>query len=173
MHENAAISETVLSTNPVALDRQRARMQHAEAVERAWAQFVAFLRDKSARVTQSRKIILDAALARDDHFRADQLAASLSSGPNRVSRGTVYRTLALLVEAGMLREIRDADTHVHYEPTFERLRHEHMICDQCGQFIEFVDPALSRQIVAACRQYNFNQRMHRVVVFGTCRDCAS
>ena len=144
----------------------------AEQVGCAWQQFVRFLKAGGARITQSRRIVLEAALRRQDHFRADELAGVLVSGANRVSRGTVYRTLALLVRAGMVREIRDADTHTHYEAVFAREWHEHMICDRCGRFIEFTDAGLAEHIEKACQQQGFTWRVHRVEVFGLCQGCA-
>ncbi len=138
---------------------------------KAWEVFFAFLKARGDRVTQARRIVLEKALGRTDHFTADDLAADLAGGTDRVSRGTVYRTLALLVQARIVREIRDTDTHAHFEPVFDREHHEHMICDKCGKFIEFVDQGLDGHIERACAKQKFSQRVHRVVVFGLCKEC--
>lgn len=142
-----------------------------ESVEEAWPMFVEFLKKKDARVTQARKIVLTQVFSRHDHFCADDLAAELSSGMNHVSRGTVYRTLSLMEEAGLVRVIRDTDVHAHYEHTFNHPHHEHMICDKCGQFIEFSDEKIMELIAKACKEFEFEERNHRIVVFGTCKDC--
>ncbi len=141
------------------------------SVEEAWPLFVDFLKKKEARITQARKIVLTQVFSRHDHFCADDLAAELSSGMNHVSRGTVYRTLALMEEAGLVRVIRDADVHAHYEHTFNHPHHEHMVCDKCGQFIEFSDEGIMDLIDKACKELNFEERTHRIVVFGTCAQC--
>ena len=132
-----------------------------------------FLKKKDARVTQARKIVLTQVFSRHDHFCADDLAAELSSGMNHVSRGTVYRTLSLMEEAGLVRVIRDTDVHAHYEHTFNHPDHEHMICDKCGEFIEFSDDKIMELITKACRELSFKELNHRIVVFGTCKDCQS
>ncbi len=137
----------------------------------AWKLLCLFLQQRGDRITQTRRIVLDHALQREDHFLAAELAAELAEGPHRVSRGTVYRTLALLVEAGLVRELRDGDMHVHYEAHFGRDEHEHMICTECGAFLEFSDPALARRIHAACAQHHFTAQNHRVTVFGLCSRC--
>ncbi len=142
-----------------------------DSLAEAWKVFHAFLKQRGDRITETRRIVLARALERCDHFQADDLAADLTYGQNRVSRGTVYRTLALLVQAGLVREIRDQDTHVHYEPIFGRPHHEHMICDKCGEFLEFEDPALARHIDQACKKNDFQQRNHRVAIFGICKSC--
>ncbi len=155
----------------MSIDQQQLPEEVRESVEEAWPLFVDFLKKKDARVTQARKIVLTQVFSRHDHFCADDLAAELSSGLNHVSRGTVYRTLALMEEAGLVRVIRDTDVHAHYEHTFNHPHHEHMICDRCGQFIEFSDEKIMELIDAACVAKQFKERNHRIVVFGTCKDC--
>lgn len=151
--------------------RRRLRRQEKEQTRQAWIEFVSFLKRRAHRVTTSRRIVLERVFERHDHFRADELAGDLSTGPNRVSRGTIYRTLALMVEAGLVREIRDADVHAHYEHVFGHDHHEHMICRTCGAFGEFNDPVIARRLDRVCRTENFRQTSHRIVVFGTCLQC--
>ena len=152
-------------------DEQQLSEEIRQSIEEAWPLFVDFLKKKDARVTQARKIVLTQVFSRHDHFCADDLAAELSSGMNHVSRGTVYRTLSLMEEAGLVRVIRDTDVHAHYEHTYNHPHHEHMICDKCGEFIEFSDDKIMELITQSCKEYNFTERNHRIVVFGTCKDC--
>ncbi len=152
-------------------DDQELAEEVRSSVDEAWPLFVDFLKKKQARVTQARKIVLRKVFSRHDHFCADDLAAELSSGLDHVSRGTVYRTLALMEEAGFVRVIRNTDGHAHYEHVFNHPNHEHMICDVCGEFIEFSDDRIAERIALACGQKNFAQRTYRIVVFGTCEAC--
>ena len=147
------------------------RHDEEEEIRLAWESFVRFLRHRNARVTEARRIVLKRVLQRHDHFRADDLAEDLSSGTDRVSRGTIYRTLTLLAQAGIVNEIRDDDMHIHYEHVFGHRRHEHMVCDRCGKFIEFVDPVIEEHIADNCRARRFRPRVHRLVVFGRCEEC--
>ncbi len=155
----------------MSMNEQELPEEVRESVEEAWPLFVDFLKKKDARITQARKIVLTQVFLRHDHFCADDLAAELASGVNHVSRGTVYRTLALMEEAGLVRVIRDTDVHAHYEHTFNHPHHEHMICDKCGQFIEFSDNQIMELIDKACKEQRFAERTHRIVVFGTCEKC--
>ena len=146
--------------------------EHDQATtDQAWEHFVHYLKDRGDRVTTARRIVFGAVFARHDHFRADDLAGALASGANRVSRGTIYRTLALLVDAGLVRELHDDDTHAHYEHVFGHADHEHMVCRQCGRFVEFRDPVLSDRVERICRDHGFQRTSHRLVVFGTCDRC--
>ena len=146
--------------------------RYPAADEGAWHAFVAFLKQSGARVTSARRTVFDDVMSRHDHFRADDLAADLAKGPSRVSRGTVYRTLSLMVRGGFVRAIRDGDLHSHYEHVYGHGPHEHMVCEGCGAFVEFQAPEISRAIAARCREKAFTGRMHRLTVFGLCARCA-
>jgi Fur family ferric uptake transcriptional regulator len=137
----------------------------------AWTQFAAFLRNRGDRLTPARRAVLSGAMQQRHHFQADELARELAQADRPVSRGTVYRTLALLVKAGLLCELRDRDTHVHYETVFGRSQHEHMICERCGAVVEFEDADLHEHITAACENQNFRPRQAHVTVFGVCQAC--
>ncbi|NQU43731.1 transcriptional repressor [bacterium] len=151
--------------------RRNNRANHLH--EDAWKDFVSYLQEAGSRITTARRIVFDEVIDRGDHFRADDLAADLARGQNRVSRGTVYRTIALMVKAGFLRAIRDGDTHFHYEYIYGHTHHEHMICESCGDFIEFEAPEIIRAITRRCREHDFQEHHHRLSIFGICKKCAS
>ncbi len=131
----------------------------------------AFLKKRGERVTRPRQVVLRHVLMRRDHFRADQLAAELTQAADKVSRGTVYRTLALMEEAGLVRTLRDGGAHRHYECIHGNPEHDHMVCRECGKFIEFHDSRIRKRIENACREHDFRQTDHKLVVFGTCKTC--
>ena len=146
---------------------ETAHSEEDRSAEEAWPLFVAFLKSSASRITQARRIVFDRVFARHDHFRADDLAAELASGENRVSRGTVYRTLDLMTEAGFVQKIRDHDVHAHYEHIYGHGRHHHLICEETGEFIEFSSKVISAEIDRICKENHFKERFHRVVVFGS------
>lgn len=140
-------------------------------IYRAWRTFEGYLRQGGYRVTLPRKLVLEHVFSRRDHFSADEAAAALHSGENRVSRATVYTTLDLLVRAGLVHKLQDNHDRAHYEAARGELQHEHMICDTCGKFLEFSNRALLAILAQECRNRGFRQRSQRIVVFGTCREC--
>lgn len=142
-------------------------------IMREWERFVRFLKERGGRITETRRIVFVAALKRKDHFRADDLVLALSGGKERVSRGSVYRALSLMVEFGILRQLRDGDAHHHYEAVLAGSpSHEHMVCEYCGRFLEFSSPGLSELLDEACRAEGFVPRMRRVTIMGVCSGCA-
>jgi Fur family transcriptional regulator, ferric uptake regulator len=153
------------------LRKHNTEQQQEAITEAAWETFVAFIRHKADRVSRARRIVFRRIFERHDHFRADDLALDLMKGKDRVSRGTIYRTLALMVEANLVREVRDSDTHIHYEHIFGHDLHEHLICNMCGQFIEFRDWDISARVLDICAETGFRPTGHRVTVFGACKEC--
>ncbi len=147
-------------------------MTRGSSTEKAWVAFQVYLKKQGQRVTQPRRIICEYVFKNKGHFTADDLVRALSlAGPTRVSRGTIYQTLSLMVRADLLREIRETGRRVYYDRTFGFDDHEHLLCEQCGSFFEFLDPDIHDRITAICRKARFEQRVHRVTVMGTCRSC--
>jgi Fur family ferric uptake transcriptional regulator len=108
--------------------------------------------------------------AQHNHFDAEQLIDELKREGFQVSRPTVYRTLSLLVDAGLLRRL-ELGPRSYYEHDYGYPQHEHMVCEKCGQVIEFQDPAIEQAIREVCRQQNFVTSGHTFIVRGTCSDC--
>ena len=138
----------------------------------------AFLRTRGLRLTRQRLAILDAIYSTHKHLTADQLFDLLQRGERtarlRISRATVYRTLALFCEGGFVQALdvgRDQGTL--YEHTLGHEHHDHMICLECGRIIEFSDEQLERAQEAAVRRAGFRSTSHRLNVFGVCSRCAS
>ncbi len=99
-----------------------------------------FIRKKGLRRTGQRDVIVRAAFSTDEHFTADELFDRVRKTDASASRATVYRTLLLMVEAGLLREIELGDNHKTYDPNFiERPAHNHLVCIDCGRVTEFED----------------------------------
>lgn len=99
-----------------------------------------FIRRKGLRRTDQRDMIIKAAFSKDDHFSADELFDRVRKTSSDISRATVYRTLALLVEANLLREIDLGENQTTYDPNFlDKPSHNHLVCIDCGRVLEFED----------------------------------
>src|SRR5260221_11277192 len=100
--------------------------------------FLEFLDRKNLRVTAQRKVIIDTAFSTEQHFTADQLLAWSRQRDKSVSRATVYRTLPLLTEIGLLREMDFGKDYKFYDPNYaEHPHHNHIICQDCEKIVEF------------------------------------
>jgi Fur family ferric uptake transcriptional regulator len=106
------------------------------------------------------------------HFEAEDLHGQLRRQKSaRVSKASVYRTLPLLVEAGLLREVEFVDRHAHYETATGETEHSHLICTSCRRVIEFSSDAVSKGLRDIVRKHSFEERSRKVEITGRCRQC--
>ncbi len=135
--------------------------------------FREFLATKNQRLTQERKTIVEEVFATHEHFDAEQLVDRLASvrAGRRVSRASVYRTLSLLEEAGMLRKVTRANGRDVYEHDYGYPKHDHMICEKCRKLIEFPAEEIAEILDRVTAQHGFRMTGHRLEVFGVCRQC--
>jgi len=99
-----------------------------------------FLAQKNLRITAQRQAIVDTVFGTEEHFTAEQLLEWSRLRDRSVSRATIYRTLPLLVESGLLRELDLGRDVKVYDPNFvDHPTHNHLICVDCNRIIEFED----------------------------------
>jgi len=111
----------------------------AEIRERIYA----FLSSQGLRRTAQRDAIIDAAFDTTNHYTAEELLDMARKKEKSVSRATVYRTLPLLVESGLLKELDLGRDMKVYDPNFvDHPTHNHLICTDCDRIIEFEDANL-------------------------------
>ncbi len=138
-----------------------------EALER----FERFLAKRELRLTEARAAIVEAALARRGHYPIEDLIADLKSRGIRGSKATVYRTLPLLAEAGILQPAIVAGDSQAYETTFGQDHHDHLICARCGKVVEFGFEAFEILQKEVAGRYGFRLETHHHELVGTCPAC--
>jgi Fur family ferric uptake transcriptional regulator len=137
----------------------------------AAARFTKYLQDNRLRLTRERRRILDEMLRIQGHFDADDLLAHFHRLGRRVSRATLYRTLARLVDAGLVHKVEMAKGQARYEVMVGRHHHDHMICLECGRIIEFESREIERLQDAICRRKGFRMTGHMHQIRGLCGAC--
>ena len=131
----------------------------------------AYLQQKKLRPTRERFLLLEEIMQTDGHFDADELFANLNAKGLKASRATVYNTLDLLVECGLISKYRFGESHSRYEKAFGRPRHDHLICLECGEIIEFVNERLDRIQKEVCDENKFTLHNSTLQIFGICSNC--
>ena len=134
-------------------------------------QFQRFLAKRNLKMTAARRGVLDAVFATHDHFDADDLMFILRNRQSRVSRATVYRTLSLLVESGLVREMRLNERSSVFEHVFGHGHHDHLVCSQCGRIIEFADEHIEEMQERVCDRMKFAPTHHTLKIHGICSQC--
>ena len=133
--------------------------------------FLDFLSRRNLRVTVQRKVIIDTAFSTQQHFTAEQLLAWSRGRDKSVSRATVYRTLPLLTESGLVREMDFGKDHKFYDPNYaEHPRHNHIICQDCEKIVEFDSEKIERLENEISHRLGFAVKAHRLQITATCEE---
>ena len=130
------------------------------------------LRKRGLKLTAQRQRLFERAFSTHEHFSAETLYRWLreEDGP-RVSRATVYRTLALLLEGGFIQSLDTGRGELMYEHTLGHRHHDHMVCLSCGRIEEFHDPRIEVLQAEAAAAHGFELESHDHRLLGTCRAC--
>ncbi len=141
----------------------------AEIRDRVRETLIDFLSSKGLRRTVQRKAIIDAAFGTTEHFSAEDLLRMARDLEKSVSRATVYRTLPLLVESGLLRQLDLGEDTTFYDPNFvEHPTHNHLICVDCKKIIEFEDTNMELLENCITRRLGFSPANKMVKIEGRC-----
>ena len=140
-------------------------------IELAKDNFTQYLKSGHYRITPERFVILDAVMNFDGHFDADELFFQMKTNGQKVSRATVYNTLDLLQDCGLISKYRFGENHSRYEKAFGRPQHHHLICLECGDIIEFVSDRIEKIQKEVCIENNFKAQTTTLQIFGICTKC--
>ncbi len=128
------------------------------------------LQKKGYRLTTARLSILEALVTSNGHISADALVDIVHQGAPGVGRMTVYRTLELLTELGMIRPVYQGSAAAHYVLLADG-HHHHLICSSCQRVIEFDQCVLAEIERILGSESHFAVEGHLLEIYGRCRDC--
>src|SRR5438046_1599146 len=133
--------------------------------------FYQYLHKKGLKRTAQRDAVLDLFLQVDSHQTAEDLWTRLRETDTSVGYSTVYRTLKLLKEGELAREVDFADGRMYVEHQFEQPHHDHMVCLECGLTIEFYNATIEKLQDRVAAANHFTPTRHTMVIFGYCQPC--
>lgn len=142
-----------------------------DELREALNQFEEFLRKRGLKITRTRLRIAERALSIPGHFSAIELWDSL--GDRGASIATVYRTLELLEEAGLVRRcvFAGASGAIYESYLGKRCGHGHLVCRRCGRVIEFQSEAFEDELRRIAGSHDFCLEEMVIQGIGLCRDC--
>jgi Fur family ferric uptake transcriptional regulator len=123
--------------------------------------------------TAQRELILEVFLRTEEHLSSEDLYRLVQREDPAIGQTTVYRTLKLLTDAGLAREVRFGDGRTRYEHNYKHPHHDHMICTECGKTIEFFSADLEKLQDKIAARHKFEITNHTLRMFGHCADCRS
>jgi Fur family ferric uptake transcriptional regulator len=141
-------------------------------MQNALSVFKDYLLQKGYKNTQQRLHILRAFLEFAGHCAAEELLSAARGRDASISQATVYRTLKLLCDAGLARELHFGDGMARFERRLDaEEHHDHLICERCGRTIEFFSAEIERLQEELARQHDFAPTRHRLYLYGVCSRC--
>jgi Fur family ferric uptake transcriptional regulator len=135
--------------------------------------FKEFLAAEKLKQTPHRKLILETFLAGEGHRSVEDIYRTVRSEDSRIGYTTVYRTMKLLIQAGLAREIDLADGLTRYEHLYNHTHHDHLVCTACGTSIEFLNDELEKIQDSASARLGFKVLDHKLQIYGLCTACHS
>ncbi len=133
--------------------------------------FLEHIQKAGLRRTAQRDLILEIFLKTEEHLTSEDLYFLVHREDPTVGHTTVYRTLKLLTEAGLAREVRFGDNKTYYEHHFKHEHHDHMICTECGQVLEFFSQDIENLQDQMADKFGFRPTHHSLRMWGVCAEC--
>lgn len=123
-------------------------------------------------LTEARRTVLTAISAWSGCFSSRDLCRKLQAERSGVGRATVFRTLNLLLELGLLERIRGTDDVERYLVTYTGDHHHHLICSSCGWVEELPECPVADKLAELAAARHFQMKSHSLEVYGLCERCA-
>ncbi|MFL6228936.1 MAG: Fur family transcriptional regulator [Pyrinomonadaceae bacterium] len=142
-----------------------------EATSEEQEVFLRHIQSAGLKRTAQRDLILDVFLRTEEHLSSEDLYSLVKREDPSIGQTTVYRTLKLLTDAGLAREVRFGDGRTRYEHNYKHPHHDHMICTECGKTIEFFSADLEKLQDKIAARHKFEITHHTLRMFGYCEDC--
>ena len=130
-----------------------------------------YLNQKGLRNTPERETIVREVFVTQDHFDVDTLYLRLRNKKKNISKASIYRTIPLLIDSGLIKEVFFEDGHMHYEHEYGNDHHCHFRCLGCKKIIEFKQDFIEDIQETFSKDYGFEVTGHKLELFGYCRDC--
>lgn len=133
--------------------------------------FRRWLRDRHLPVTRQRDVVAHTIFESDDHLSVEEIQRQLRDRQVRVGTATIYRSLEVLLQSGLVRSHDFGEGFKRYEAMAGGGQHGHLICGRCGGVTEFSTERFERILPIVADEHGFQYQRHRVEVHGLCRAC--
>ena len=125
-----------------------------------------FMESQGKKQTRQRQAIVEVFLNSEGHLALQELLDSVQESDPGVGFATVYRTMKMLVEAGVAKERHFGSEQALYELVHPNEHHDHLICSRCGHIFEFEDEVIERRQEEIARSLGLKITGHRHVLYG-------
>ena len=142
------------------------------AMMNAKMKFEQFVDHEELRHTEQRDQVLGVFLGTERHVNVQELYDLVRKKHKGIGYATVARTVKLMCESGICRQVDFGDGSLRYEHKYGHEHHDHLICLKCGKFEEIYSPKLEKIQDELVKKYGYVQEKHKLDIFGLCPACA-
>lgn len=140
-------------------------------MEEFLAVFQKYIQSQSLKMTPQRTCIAEVFFQSDEHLSVEELHEQVKAVDSSIGQATIYRTLKLLCDAELAKEVHFGDTFARYE-LFDRTKHhDHLICDKCGANVEVLDEQIEFLQEELAKRHGYLLTSHRMYLHGICPTC--
>lgn len=139
--------------------------------EKEQKKFEDYITCRNLKHSEQRKEILNIFLKSERHLTAEELYRMVKKRYPSIGYATIYRTLKLLCDCEISRELKLEDGTTRYEHLYGHEHHDHLICIKCGKFIEIISPEIERLQEVLAKAKGFILKRHRLQMYGICKRC--
>lgn len=134
--------------------------------------FKSIIKENGLKYTKQRELILKFLYEHDGHFTPEELNAQLKKiySQENIGIATIYRTLTLLEESGIVTSISFGTQGKKYEFGLKK-HHDHLVCVQCGKIVEFYDETIEKKQLEIAKNFEFEMTDHIMKIIGICKSC--
>jgi Fur family ferric uptake transcriptional regulator len=133
--------------------------------------FEAALQAKGIRKSIRRMQVVDVFLQCERHVTMNELVSLVHKKYPAIGIATIYRTIKLIKETNIGREIELADGTIAYEHDYGHEHHDHLLCNRCGTVIEIQNTIIENEQKNIAARYGFTLSSHKMVLYGLCSKC--
>lgn len=140
--------------------------------EEAFLLLERYLKSQGLKMTEPRRVVLDVFLRIEQHVTTEDLYEAVRKVEPRIGQATVFRTVKLLEDAGLARAACREDGPRRFEHAFQHAHHDHLVCVDCGEIVEFNDTAIEAAQESIYSTYGYSPVGHSLELRGRCPSCS-
>jgi len=140
-------------------------------IERALIILKEYIDNKGLKHSSKRLTIVESILTSKKHLTAEELYTKVKKTDKSIGIATVYRTIKLLADCGLVRELRFKDETPSYEPVLGQYHHGHLVCLKCGEIKEVSDTKTEELQSKLAKENGYDLQSYRLDLFGICPKC--
>lgn len=140
-------------------------------VEKDLNHFLILMDQKGLNTTKQRVNIAKVFFCMQDHHSLEEIYSEVHKKYPSIGQTTVYRTIKLLCEVGLAKELHAGEGFARYEVNTAKQHHDHLVCKECGKTVEFIMPEVEKIQTEIAKQHGFTLLDHHHILLGICLDC--